>query len=409
MTTIIRAEAAHDFLALVPALTGYAPERSLVCVAFRGNRTVGVLRHDLPRRARDREALVSVVVGTVCRMPGVDAIVPIAYTGATFARRKSMPERPLLRLMVARAAEAGFVVRDALCVAADGWGSLLDSEMPPEGHPLELIAASAVASEPDLRTPDGAGVASLAELPAADPDVAADVAHILHVCDGADRIDAFGLPRPPKDLERLLEKLDALVDPVELVEALVVTEPGRIGAERLAWLVHLAGRPAFRDAMMLQFAFGPFVGEMALDDSIEANERAAASGESMDQLVRRELAEGGPETIDGFLSRLMLGQTTARPDAERIERAIAVLRRAIAHVPERYRPGALCIAGWLAWALGRGSAAGAFLDRALEVEPTHTMAGLLHAYFGSGAIPEWAFAAVGADGAGTTTRPLSDR
>ena len=35
MTTIIRAAAAHDLLALVPALAGFQPERSIVCVAFR--------------------------------------------------------------------------------------------------------------------------------------------------------------------------------------------------------------------------------------------------------------------------------------------------------------------------------------------------------------------------------------
>ncbi|WP_448003979.1 DUF4192 family protein [Agromyces bauzanensis] len=153
MTTIIRAGAAHDFLAIVPALTGYAPVRSLVCVAFHGNRSAGVLRFDLPRRARDRETLASVVVGTVCRMPGVDAIVPVVYTEAAFARRGAMPERALLELVVARAEAAGFLVRDALCVAADGWGSVLDPETPAQGHPLDLIASSPAASTAACRRP----------------------------------------------------------------------------------------------------------------------------------------------------------------------------------------------------------------------------------------------------------------
>lgn len=410
MTTIIRAGAAHDFLAVVPTLMGYAPVRSLVCVAFRGNRSAGVLRYDLPRRARDREALASVVVGIVCRMPGVDAIVPIVYTEATFARRGAMPERALLEVLVARAEAAGFLVRDALCVAGDGWGSVLDPALPAQGHPLDRIASSPAASDPACLTPDPAGAAALAMLPLPDPALSARVERLLDVCDRDVELDAFGLRRRPRDLERLLEELGALVDPVELVEALLDDDPAGIGADLLAWLVHLAGRPPFRDAMMLQFAFGPAIGELALDDAIDVNERAAERGEGVGELVARESAERGARTVAGDLSRLLLGESPTRPDPDRIERAIAVLRRAIAHAPERYRPGPLCIAAWLAWALGRGSAAGAFVDRALEIEPGHTMAGLLSAYLGSGAIPEWAFATDGPDaGDQSPAEGVSDR
>ena len=130
MTTIIRAEQAHDFLALVPMLAGFRPERSIVCVAFRGNRTVGVLRHDLPRRARDRAPLVSVIVGTICRMPGIDAVVPVVYTDARFAGR-GIPERALLQLLVKEAERAGFTVRDALCRGADAWASVPSGQSVP--------------------------------------------------------------------------------------------------------------------------------------------------------------------------------------------------------------------------------------------------------------------------------------
>ena len=146
MTTIIRAAAAHDLLALVPALAGFVPERSIVCVAFRGSRSAGVLRHDLPRRARDRPSLVSAIVGTLCRMPGVDAVVPIAYTDRTFESSRGLPERVLLALLVRRFEQAGFQVRDALCRAADGWGSLLDPATPARGHALAMIDESAAAT-----------------------------------------------------------------------------------------------------------------------------------------------------------------------------------------------------------------------------------------------------------------------
>ncbi|WP_169053901.1 DUF4192 family protein [Agromyces sp. H66] len=407
MTTIIRADAAHDLLALVPALIGHAPMRSLVCIAFRGNRSAGVLRYDLPGRARDRDAVASAMVGTVCRMPGVDAIVPIAYTEATFARRGAMPERALLELVAARAESAGFVVRDAFCVAGDGWGSVLDPQTPAQGHPLEMITCSPAASDARCGVPDPAGAAGLAALPEPDADLATRVADLLDACAADDRVDAFGRRRRPRDVERLLDGLGALTDPVELVEALLDADPADVGADRLAWLVHLTGRPAFRDAMMLQFAFGPAIGAMALDDAMDANERAAEHGEDVGELVAREWSQRGAETVAGLLTRLLLGESSTRPEPDRIERAIAVLRRALAHAPERHRPGPLCVAAWLAWALGRGSAAGAFVERALEIDPAHTMSGLLHAYLGTGAIPEWAFAD-GDDAGGASADEVSD-
>ena len=92
-----------------------------------------------------------------------------------------------------------------------------------------------------------------------------------------------------------------------------------------------------------------------------------------------------------LLTRLVMGQSTLRPERGRVEGALAMLRRAIAHAPAGHRVGALCIAAWLAWSQGRGTAAGTFIDRAIDAEPDHSMANLLATFIGSGALPEWAF------------------
>jgi Domain of unknown function (DUF4192) len=378
MTTIIRAEAAHDFLALVPTLAGFRPERSIVCVAFRGNRTVGVLRHDLPRRACDRTTLVSTIIGTLCRMPGVDAVVPVVYTDATFAESRGVPERALLGLIAKRAQQAGFLVRDALCRAADAWASILDPDTPTTGHPLALIDESALVRQAPagvevLPSPTASG-----ELPEPDPKLAAAIAAAITDFEADDRAEAA------------IARLGHNADPVELVETLVARE-AKHPAIRLAWFVHLASRPPLRDAMMLQFAFGVVVGEAAHGDAVASAGRAELHGETMDELVRREIAEGEADEVSELLTRLLLGQSTLRPERRRVERALTLLRRMIADAPHRLRAGPLCIAAWLAWSLGRGSAAGAFLDLALEEEPEHPMASLLHAFIGSGALPEWAF------------------
>ena len=379
MTTIIRATGAHDLLALVPALAGFVPERSIVCVAFRGTRSAGVLRHDLPRRARDRPALVSAIIGTLCRMPGVDAVVPIAYTDTTFAAARGIPERGLLSMLVRRAGQAGFGVRDALCRAADGWGSLLDPDTPASGHPLGAIDESPAAKRLPADVHASVSPAEAGRLPAVDEMTAGVILAEL---------EAFA------DLERSVaqfERLDHATDPVALIEALLEGEPAGLPPLRLAWFLHLADRPAIRDAMMLQLAFGPQIGELAHDDAAATASRAAESGESVDELVRRELADGEEDDASELLGRLLLGQTSIRPDHRRVRRALDLVRWATAHAPAEHRPGPLCMAAWLAWALGMGSAAGSLVDQAVETAPGHSMATLLSAFIGSGALPEWAF------------------
>lgn len=380
MTTIIRAGGAPDLLALVPALAGFSPERSIVCVAFRGNRSIGVLRHDLPRRPRDRPALVTAIVGTLCRMPGVDAVVPIAYTDATFSAGRGLPERPLLSLLVRRAEQAGFLVRDALCRAADAWGSYLDPDTPPSGHPLAMIEESDAASHAAGSSSGLGSAASGGDLPQRDERVGAEIAAELEALGDEERVEA------------LLERLGAQADPLELVEALLRDDPGSHPVNRLAWFAHLADVPSMRDAMMLQLAFGPVVGQLAHEDAEATATRAAAHGETIDELVRREVERGEEDEASELLGRLLLGQATTRPDPHRIERALDVFRPLIPNLPAGRRAGTLCIVAWLSWALGRGSAAGALIDRALEADPSHSMAQLLSAFIGSGALPEWAFA-----------------
>jgi hypothetical protein len=199
------------------------------------------------------------------------------------------------------------------------------------------------------------------------------------------------------DVATQLDRLGDDADPVALVEALVEEVPegpesSSVTGLRLAWFLHLAERPPIRDAMMLQFAFGPVVGAAAHDDAVETAERAERNGETVDELVRRELADGAEGEVSELLGRLLLGRSTLRPDAPRVERALEATRLAAAHAPDELRVAPLCIAAWLAWSLGRGSAAGALIDLAVEASPGHSMASLLSAFIGSGTLPDWAFA-----------------
>ena len=396
MTTIIRARAAHDFLALIPTLVGYRPSRSLLCVAFEGNRTAGVFRHDLPRGERARDSLVEALVGTLCRMVHVDAVVPIAYTEARFGDG-GLPERALLEGVVCRAEEAGFLVRDALSVGADGWGSLLDEELPPGGRSLELVESSPLTRHPEALRDPAESAAALVRIPESDPALAGRIDEVLAslrtpapedgVAEGDDRTPGAPVPDALLELDDVIG--DAL-DPLVAAELLARGTAGR-APELLAWLVHLAACPVFRDAMMLQVAFGPVIGELALDAGEDAHRLHAAPADPVGESGEGGDPDEGGESTEAFLSRLLLGHANVRPDVERIERALETLVVAIANAPAPERAGALCVAAWLAWALGRGSSAGALIDAALEADPELSMAGLLHRFIGSGAMPEWAF------------------
>ncbi|UIP58161.1 hypothetical protein DSM26151_10320 [Agromyces marinus] len=386
MTTIIRAEAAHDFLALVPHLVGYRPTRSLVCVGFEGSRTAGVLRHDLPPEDRI-DAVAAMMLGTLCRLPRVDAVAAVVYGEAAFDGT-AMPHRRILETLASRLEEAGFEVRDALCVATDGWGSLFDDDLPGGGHPLSMIEQSPAARRAAFRTRGGLADSPSATvpIPAPGPETAAAVRELL---------DALG-DRGDRT-EDALDRIDAVLgtdsDPLVLVERLAAG--GITGApEEYAWMVHLAASPPVRDAIMLQCAFGPLVGELALaagDVSCRCADGEPCDADECDAEGAGVDAHPGGERVDGLLARLILGQSTIRPDADRIGTCLEALCAAIGSAPAGRRSGALCVAAWLAWAIGRGSAAGTLIDLALGEEPEHSMSRLLHGFFGSGALPEWAF------------------
>lgn len=411
MTDIIRAEAAHEFLALVPALAGYRPRSSFVCIPFRGNRTLGVLRYDLPTAASEIDDFVSLVIGTACRLDGADAIVAIAYTEEAFEDGGGMPRRELLDAFTSVASDFGFLVRDALCVAADGWSSVFEAEAADSGHPLALIDESAERLTPRLQqasaiasrgAADGefTGPGAFGQLPEADVATACSVAAALEV---------LALDPDSAEVERqfeLLLKLSELTDPVELVEHLAATEPGRVEPKTIAWFGHLSEAPSCRDAMMLQFAFGAVIGEAALDQAEAWNSRRSATDAERcleQESLSADAAAGYP--ID-FLTRLLLGETSVRPDPERTQRSLDAVRNAAAQLPYGRRSGALCISGWLAWALGRGTDASLLLERALDEAPEHSMSQLLLSYLGRGVLPEWAFAAPALD---TTSVPLNDQ
>jgi len=398
--TLVKTPKPQDFLALVPQLVGFLPEHSLVLVAFRGNRTCGALRFNLPPSetgAADLRRIAGTLLGTLCKIPGVDALVPVVYTeesiGINPADAAQLPQGAFLAAIRHRAGQSGFLVRDALCVAADGWASYLEADEPsgrgPDRslrHPLSSIAESTVnRSIPADARRELARLHSGADLPRVDLATRERCARRLA------RYQRLGSDMGP--IPELVEMVGDMLDPVGTAETVLGVNPAELSIDEVAALLFLMQGPATRDQMMVQFAFGEEEGVRSFELNRHYAQRQRETGLSMDDLVEADMAAGRafeqstPTTAD-----LMMGMSRDRPDPERIERGIRLLKLLVAMAPRSNRPAPLCMLAWLSWALGQGSVAGIYIDTALDIDADYGMALLLLQMIGSGHLPEWAFA-----------------
>jgi len=405
MTTVVSTASAADFLAVVPHLVGFEPQNSVVFVAFRGRRTCGAMRFDLPdpvgsgaddAGSKLYKRVATTLVGVLSKLPGVDAVVPVVYTGETFADSGGAPRAAFARAIIARFEFSGFELRDALCVAADGWGSYFDVKCPPSGRSLAAIVESAILDDvPASDLPPLGQIERWAALPEATAAQRARVARSVKkfstAIDGR-LLSSAGVPlagagdgegdvagdseghdvgghddgdAPADAPARLLAEIPPVLERI-LDHGAIAIE-----ADAAGFVITLARLPALRDVVMLQWAFDIDVGDNVLDDA-------------------RRFANGAPP-FGLETAGLMLGRGP-RPNPERIDRAIEVVKGITALAHRSDRAPLFCILAWLSWALGRSSVANLFVSAAEEIDDGYGFAQLMRAVLDRGMLPEWAFA-----------------
>ena len=375
MTLVFKASGPADLLAMVPVLVGFRPRNSVVLVAFRGERTCGAMRFDLPVSAARalQKRVVSSVIGTICKLSNVDAMVPVIYTDDAFAGTSAIPQSELAELLGRRIEQSGFELRASICQASDGWASYFETAVPAGGHPLDDIAESSVAAAiPDELRPPG------------DDDLARRVAD-------AEPRTMTRMGKRLAEYRRLLasvtdpdtDDVPAALDPIcdlpIFAEAALEWDAAALEEHGALLVFALQGPPA-RDLVMLQWAAGLAVGDQIWD--------AGAAGNDVPDVG----LSGSPadHSHDADLGDLMMG-IAPRPDPVRIHAGIALLLALVAQLADKDRPPLLCMLAWLNWALGRGTRAGRHLDEALSIDPSYSMAQLLDTMLGNGMLPEWAF------------------
>ena len=388
MPQIIRAETDADFIAMVPALLGMRPTRSLVLVMFEGSRSAGGARVDLPagRSTRELRSLADLCVNIASRSRGIDRVATVVYSDTTFEHERGIPWVDLSRAIEQRMQRAGFGITAQLCVAPDGWGNARATGADRGPRPLAEIELS-----PSVERVSGIPVddpQTWGTLPEPEPWLDEQIDEYLelnsaHWSDPTSRDDGWPDVISPGDAESLHNLIE-----------LIVSRPAKaMGALEIATLAAYASLPSWRDTLMLQMAFGRRIGQRAADSHRFWNAERQRRGGTMDEVVAASRLTGDACTDleESVLAGLITGESAVRPSLDRCTNAIAALLRAAANVDLDLRAGLLCMAAWLNWAIGRSSAAHALIAQGVLVDPSHRMMQIVEVLVDSGRVPEWMF------------------
>lgn len=364
MTTVLRASGSSEFLRIVPALAGFTPRRSLVLLPFRGTRTYGAMRLDLPDGDVSLEEYADAAVGLVARVENTDAVAVVVYTDdEAYSTRDGLvlPYTVEIDEVLGCAADSGLRIVDALCVTPSGWSSYLDDEP-------ALCSLEAETPEVAVLGDVSGDQLSGTDLPPTDLAERERVARALRDLDellAHERIGGVTGRQNPQAIAAL-----ALLEDVPAFFESVLTSPDELPPFAHAALLWCLDRPIFRDVALTQWATDLRGGVRTLDAQLAFS--------------------GGRTTVPDDLGDVFLGRGPA-PDAARLRRALETVRAAAARAPRLSRPAPLTVAAWISWALGRASHAGHYLDLARAIEPEYGLASLLDTMIGAAVLPEWAF------------------
>ncbi|MBB2976896.1 hypothetical protein FHX49_002484 [Microbacterium endophyticum] len=373
MTTIIPARSAAEFLALVPRMLAFTPTRSVVFVPFDGTRSCGAMRIDLPSPALDDDidSVAATYLGMICRISAADSFTAVIYTDeAIDPKQARLPQHKLIMAILQRADSCGLTVHDALCVAADAWGSYLDARRPRERRSLAEIASSTTTVAPAPAAGDQTTGAALPEVSQAEREqVEREYVEL-----NAAAATVCGFTPHARESIRInpaaLTAVGALDDIPLLFEQALKWDAAHLAPFQTASLLWCLSRPSLRDIGLAGWCLGLSRGD------------AAAEGQ-----LRWEGGEEYPEDIAQFV-----WGDGPKPDSERLERALVLTRRVAAAARTSRQPGPLAICAWLSWALGRSTHAGIYASRACEIDPHHGFAKIMISMVAASHLPQWAFA-----------------
>ena len=368
MTHTIRASEPCELLALVPYQLGFVPRDSLVVVGLRGpRRRVGMMiRTDLvdladlvsgPQLARN-------LVAAAAR-DGASSVVVVLY------RERALTDAEPLDARAAAALEAvldatgdSLEVRGVVAVGAATYHLVEPDGLLADGRPLTDLESTAVGARMVFD-----GVAVLADRDDLGRLPVASAAHRRTAARAAR--EHGGPPSEGHDGTRGGWRSRSLA---EWRAAL------RAASQEAAQGRGLRARPT---------RWGR-IGE-ALEDKRVRDAVLVTLVPGTGSVAERFCASDGREGVAevGLAVQVIADPEVAvAPDPAVLEPARAVLREVAAHRAGGSAP-ALALLGLTAWWSGHGAEASVWTDRALEVDPSHALAGLVRAALDAGLAPGW--------------------
>lgn len=400
-----------DTLALVRRVFGCLPRSSLVVIGLQSGTTGGHMRVDLPRSGEDPVGYARRAAECIA---GPDARPqPQAAVLLLFVQEEPHPgwaadrsARPFARLLEALSlifeAEYGVEVPKIWAV---GGGKMRDYECPESsccpypGEDTASLLAEAEARYSWLREPeDSSGSVSFND-PAAqvrgfesgglrDPEFLRAVSdHRARLSDqrGDDGAAAHAL----------LTSWDSALE--------ITAETGSVDwltarPEVVAELMIAAGHTGMRDTLIPLAAEGfvtALCGYLGHRAAAEPGDDLVSAAQVLRGPPGQQIPDGlaSPEVLEDVLQsyRLsFLGRTGRRPDWRRMD-ALTDLLSALAGCAEgEPLTHLMVLMAWVEWARGRGSCAGAFIDRCRELAPEDELIRLIEQYMVLGGICPWA-------------------
>lgn len=190
---------------------------------------------------------------------------------------------------------------------------------------------------------------------------------------GSGRIEPFG-------------HLESMTVIVPLLESLLEDDIDDVSMPMRAQLAMMMQWPGLPQAVCVQTAFGRRVGEQNLERTQRLMAQAERRGVAVDEHIA-EVYAAGAISPDG-LPQLLRGETPRRPDEQRLERGILLMRACADAAPHELHQPMLCVIGWMQWAQGRSDDAMTALVRASGIEPSDPLTRGLIVHF-SRTTPEW--------------------
>ncbi|MGO1623427.1 DUF4192 family protein [Flaviflexus sp.] len=334
MTTpgITRTHNHQEFLSALPKIIGSTPHNSIVLVPLADHRTLGALRVDIPTE-QHADALAATLLGHACRVDGMTSVALVIYTDEESAQAPGHGEA-----VIRRAHQCGTDVIAALYVASDGWGQLRSVDSP---RALTEICRNGDDSDPAHTPPDGTAP------------------HALPTERAGAILNALG---NHEDSE------ESTSSQALLIELIAQTpRPEDLTPEDAGALLSILNNPDHRALALVQWASDPRTWQ--IPDSAQP-----ADDETTTPLAAMILAGDAP-----------------RPSGTRLRNALNAAKHVAAAAPHLEAAGAFSTAAWLSWALGQSTHAEALARKAITIDPTQTMAGIVLAITNAGHLPAWAF------------------